>query len=250
MIAPLNSCSIFDSLIIPTWSVPEHVVAFSTTRVGGVSEAPYDTLNLGSHVADNPVDVEKNRSVLPYANTFTWLEQTHSSEAVYLPKVSSAPRQADGAWTNKAGVGCCVLTADCLPVLITNIEGSFVAAVHCGWRGLAKGILESTLKQINHPPQDLVVWLGPAIGADAFEVGGEVLAYFSDSEKSAFRASYTRPDKWFGDLYLLAKLKLHQQGVVKVFGGDFCTYHQSDKFFSYRRDGETGRMATCILIAP
>lgn len=248
MSSPLANHPLKNSLIIPNWSAPKHIIAFSTVRTGGVSLAPYNSLNLGLHVSDNDQHVQVNRMRLPYAETLTWLDQTHSDEVRYCSQVSDVCLQADGAWSDQSQVGCCVLTADCLPVLMTNQAGTFVAAIHCGWRGLAKGILENALRQIQQPAEDVIVWLGPCIGVDAFEVGNDVLMHFSKSEQHGFKPSKVKPNKWFGNLHLLARLKLEQLGVTQIFDSPCCTYSQPDRFFSYRRDGQTGRMATCILI--
>lgn len=238
----------FANLIQPSWPAPDNVIAFSSTRLGGKSRGPYNGLNLAKHVGDNDVDVEINRYQLPYANQLNWLQQVHGSDVIYVSQNNTTVATADGSWTDQKLCGCCVLSADCLPVLITNQKGSVVAAVHCGWRGLAKGILENTVHCLNSEPKDLLVWLGPAIGPLAFEVGEDVVCAFSKAEQAAFAQAKHREGKYDCNLYQLATLKLEALGVHGIYGGEYCTYSQDDLFYSYRRDGITGRIATCIMI--
>lgn len=251
--------------IIPNWSAPAHINAFSTTRLGGVSQAPFDGLNLGLHVEDNQQQVLQNRQYLRDAlnlpNTPLWLEQIHSREVVdadsfTLPYPSVI--SADASVSHCRHTVCVVMTADCLPVLLTNKQGNVVGAAHAGWRGLNDGIIEATIAKMVCDPADIIAWLGPAIGKDAFEVGDDVrdafLAHPTQTQamkkqiSQAFQPA-VNTGKWFADIYALARLRLKQQGVQQVFGGDYCTYHDAQRFFSYRRDGKTGRMASLIFIA-
>ncbi|SEG87698.1 peptidoglycan editing factor PgeF [Marinobacterium lutimaris] len=240
-------------LIRADWQAPAHIHALTTTRLDGVSQAPFDGLNLGDHVGDAATAVSENRRVLLSAlglNTSPqWLSQVHGVRVVES-KADGQVREADGCWTATPGLACIVMTADCLPVLITDRQGKRVAAAHAGWRGLASGVLEATLAHFPDP-EDLLVWLGPAIGPLAFEVGNEVREQFvralPDSE-AAFKTSPTDTSKWLADIYLLAGLRLKAAGVREVSGGDYCTFTESDYFYSYRRDGQTGRMASLIWI--
>lgn len=241
--------------IVPDWPAPVQVRALSTTRCGGVSSAPYTDLNLGLHVEDDESRVMENRRRLVSHGHLPsepiWLRQVHGID---LAKVSSTPPEktltADGAITSEAGVVCAVLTADCLPVLFCNQDGSKVAAVHAGWRGLCEGILEQTVAEFGQG-EGLMVWLGPAIGPQRFEVGSDVRAAFLEQDAqaaSAFVENEQTPGKWFADLYQLARQRLHRCDVTAIFGGQYCTHSQAERFFSYRRDGVTGRMATLIWI--
>ncbi len=238
-------------LIRPDWPAPPQVQAVSTTRLGGVSQAPYDGLNLGEHVGDDPDAVVMNRkwlrSALPAEPL--WLKQVHGTDVVRAEAVSPGA-EADAAWTTQAQCPCVVMTADCLPVLFCDREGSRVAAAHAGWRGLRAGILEATLFDLGVAPADLLVWLGPAIGPEAYEVGPEVReAFLSESPlaEAAFRPGAN--DRWLMDIYALARQRLNAFGVTEIYGGDLCTYSDSERFFSYRRDGVTGRMASVIWLA-
>ena len=241
-------------LIIPDWPLPPNVKAIQTTRKGGFSRAPYDTFNLGSHVEDDPLHVDRNRQLLnPYVPTEpVWLTQVHGVAVVDAGATTCAP-EADAAFAKTKAAVCVVMTADCLPILFCNQEGTVVAATHAGWRGLCDGVIESTVKALQVPPDSLMAWLGPAIGPEAFEVGEEVrqefIAKHADSE-NAFSTS--QDGKWLGNIYHLAQQRLRQLGVNAIYGGgidqDFCTYTDSERFFSYRRDGKTGRMASLIWL--
>lgn len=237
--------------ISPDWPAPENVHALCTTRQGGVSRSPYDSLNVAEHVGDSPEDVKTNRKLLANQAGLPeepqWLTQVHSDSVVDAnEKFQSAP-QADGSFCNTPGRVLAVLTADCLPVLLCNRQGSWVAAVHAGWRGLAAGILLKSVHRYPGEKSDLIAWMGPAISQQAFEVGGDVLEAFKAQFSNA--QGYFKPsgDKYFADLYGLARLQLQSLDVA-TFGGSFCTYTESSDFFSYRRDGETGRMASLIWI--
>lgn len=241
-------------LIKPNWPAPPHVKAYTTLRSGGVSAAPFDTFNLAQHVNDNAANVNKNRAILKnelaLANDPIWIQQTHST--IVLPATSeNRGKEADASFTDQANQVCVVLTADCLPLLICNREGNKVAAVHAGWRGLAHGIIENTLKALAIPASDLLVWLGPAISQKNYEVGEEVRNFFLTSNPEAESAFTPSPNqRWLADLYALARLRLKKIGITEVYGGDYCTYEDATKFFSYRRDGDkTGRMASLIYIS-
>ncbi len=240
--------------LIPDWPAPDRVRALITTREGGVSRPPYDSLNLAQHVGDDPQAVRRNRALvrercgLP-AEPF-WLQQVHGCQvadsAYDLPGC-----QADAVVSREAGRVCAVLTADCLPLLITDRAGQAVCAVHAGWRGLAQGVVESAVARLDAPAASLLVWLGPAIGPEAFEVGDEVRAAFVDAcaeDAQAFRRN--RRDRWQADIYQLARLRLQRLGIGYVGGGDYCTWSQSSLFYSYRRESVTGRMASLIWLEP
>jgi YfiH family protein len=234
------------------WSL-DGVQAGSTTRHGGSSEPPYDSLNLASHVEDEPTAVADNRACLKRALQLpaepVWLEQVHGNVVIDAASARGIPR-ADASFTTVPGIVCAVLTADCLPVLFARRDGSAVAAAHAGWRGLAAGVLEATVDSlVMHSPcraSDIVAWLGPAIAADAFEVGDDVFATFHEIEPAldeAFEAS--RPGHWQADIYQLGRGLLNRCGVSEIHGGGLCTYHD-DRFYSYRQQARTGRMASLI----
>jgi YfiH family protein len=231
------------------WPTPTHIKACVTTRRGGVSRAPYDSFNLAQHVGDEPADVARNRELLRQTLALpsepVWLEQVHG---VAVVDAANAPdRRADAAFTRQKNTVCTVMTADCLPVLMCNRAGTQVAAAHAGWRGLHAGVIETTLRTFNEPAENLLVWLGPAIGPEAFEVGDEVRqAFVADLPEAAEAFQATQPGHWLADIYLLARLRLARVGVLAVYGGGLCTMSDSQKFYSYRRDGKTGRMASLI----
>ncbi len=238
-------------LIIPDWPIPARVKAISTTRQGGTSSTPYASLNLGNHVGDAPQTVAANRErlggILPTEPL--WLTQVHGNTVVNA--ASTCPyAEADAAISRIPNRVCTIMTADCLPVLFCDIHGNAVGAAHAGWRGLQAGVLEATVKAMQSPAQDIMAWLGPAIGPDAFEVGEEVYSAFTlhDSKAMAAFRPGIKKGKWFADLYLLARQRLNDCGVNWIYGGDRCTFSEPDAFFSYRRDGLTGRMASLIWI--
>jgi hypothetical protein len=238
--------------IVPSWPVHGRVRAVSTLRRGGVSAAPYDTFNMGAHVGDEPDCVAENRRHLceqlgldeePY-----WLDQVHGAGVVRAGEAGHYP-QADAAIATEPDRVCAVLTADCLPILLARTDGTRVAAVHGGWRGLAAGVIETTLAELDTPPRSVAAWLGPAIGSEHFEVGSEVRETFvriDPAAVTAFRANAR--GRWMCDLYRLAHQHLNRLGVDAVFGGGRCTFAEAADFFSYRRDGRCGRMATLIWI--
>lgn len=238
-----------DSLITPDWPAPSHVRALQTTRQGGVSAAPYDSLNVGDHVHDNPHHVARNRQLLNahVPSEPVWMEQVHTTHVIDAAK-STCIMRADASFTTKPKVVCAVMTADCLPVLLCDQAGTVVAAVHAGWRGLCDGVIEATVKAMDTDTSQLMAWLGPAIGPDAFEVGDEVRAQFITKDTQAESAFKPLGDKWLADLYTLAKQRLNTLGVTSIYGEVQCTYTNSHDFFSYRRDGDTGRMASIIWI--
>ena len=284
--SPLEHC------IIPDWPAPARVKAIQTSRQGGVSIAPYDSLNLGEHVGDNPLAVERNRILLNklLPSEPVWLEQIHGTlvadadrassgcdtllaqpadcgssriAAPPAPDGSTAPcrggcqpqarpepgRRADACIARHRESVCAGMTADCLPLLLCDAQGSVVGAAHAGWRGLRDGVIEATVRAMGVAPQSLMAWLGPAISQEAFEVGDEVRAAFvavQPQAASAFIAGQS--GKWFADIYALARLRLNALGVTQIYGGGHCTYREREQFFSYRRDGVTGRMGTFIWL--
>lgn len=236
--------------IRPQWPAPASVRACSTTRIGGVSQGPWAGLNLGGHVGDDPQTVTENRARLArelgLPREPQWLSQVHGTQ-VCLPDRPLAC--ADACFDDRPGQVCAVLTADCLPVLFCNVAGTRVAAAHAGWRGLLAGVLEQTVAAFDDRPQDVVAWLGPAIGPQAFEVGEEVRAGFvADSAASARHFRPHGDDRWLADLYGLARDCLAGAGIEQVSGGGLCTFGDPGRFFSYRRDGVTGRMASLIWL--
>lgn len=239
-------------LIIPDWPLPPGVAACSSTRVGGVSTGPYASLNLGAHCGDNADDVEENRRRLFAAAQMpsrpVWLEQVHGNAVLRLTGEPYALKRADASCSDTPGTVCAVMTADCLPVLFCNQAGSEVAAAHAGWRGLCDGVLEATLASFNDRPENIMAWLGPAIGPQAFEVGDDVRDAFIAKDSQAASAFRPVGEKYFADIYQLARQRLTTAGVTKIYGGDRCTFTEKDDFFSYRRDRITGRMASFIWL--
>ena len=253
-------------LRVTEWGAPENVVALVTTRAGGVSIPPYETFNLACHVGDNIDAVQANRrrlrGFLPASLRIQWLEQVHGIDIV-MPAITGlelddpAELKGDAIYLNTPGVAGAVLTADCLPVFFADQAGSSVAVAHAGWRGLADGILEKTVASFKLPPEQIVTWLGPAIGPCHFEIGEEVRDLFlsqnhSHAEREEMSLSAFLParasGKWMADLYVLARLRLRNAGLTKISGGNHCTFCEQDSFYSYRRDGVTGRMASLIYL--
>ncbi|GMR20043.1 MAG: peptidoglycan editing factor PgeF [Gammaproteobacteria bacterium] len=238
--------------ISPDWPAPAHVHALITTRKGGVSKMPYDTLNLADHVHDEKQAVLSNRTLLREQAGLSaepaWLKQDHGARVVKAEQ-AAADECADGSTTARNGVACVVLTADCLPVFLCDRSGSQVAVLHAGWRGMANGILESGVAAMKDAPSEILAYLGPAIGPHAFEIGPEVRACFIDCNCEAALAFQQHGEgKWLADIYLLARQRLNAVGVEAVYGGGRCTLSEPEHFFSYRRDGECGRMASLIWI--
>jgi YfiH family protein len=234
--------------IEPDWPAPPCVHALCTTRNGGVSDGPWSSLNLGLACGDDSAAVLINRDivrrVLPAGPV--WLQQVHGSAVVSLDRATADGSVADAAVTFSTGRVCSVLTADCLPVFFCNRLGDRVAAAHAGWRGLASGVLETTVEALDEAPGELMAWMGPAIGPSVYEVGEEVVAAFTGEFPRGFER---RGERWLMDLYLLARIKLERLGLTAVFGGRFCTFSDSKRFYSYRRDGrKTGRQGSFIWI--
>lgn len=246
--------------IIPDWPAPSQVRACITTREGGVSQSPYESLNLGAHVGDDPEAVQKNRQILRDSLSLQqepqWLEQVHGVKVVEA-HTDGLVRTADASFTDQVGVACLVMTADCLPILLCDKAGTKIAALHCGWRSLAKGICSEALVQLGIAPDQLLAYLGPAISQDNFEVGVDVLEAFFDASRNsahtdaiatAFKPA-RRPLHFYADIYALARAELVALGVESIYGGGECTFADT-RFYSYRRDKTTGRMASLIWLEP
>lgn len=251
--ANLKSLSNF---IYPDWPAPNTVKALMTTRRGGVSQLPFNSMNLGSHVDDLPEHVSQNRSLLSQKlglpNEPLWLNQVHGTE-IAKHNLNTCGDDADAVVSDQANDVCSIMTADCLPVLFCNTRGTVVAAAHAGWRGLQRGILEKCVGEMGEHPKDILVWLGAAIGPEAFEVGAEVreafLSVYAESA-GAFVAKDKSQGKWLADIYDLARIHLSHAGIhaANIYGGEYCTFSQEHDFFSYRREARTGRMASLIWL--
>lgn len=248
------------AMIVPSWPAPERVQAYLTTREGGFSAAPWESLNLAAHVGDDAHTVGCNRerliAKLDGVTRIQWLTQVHGKGVVEAVDDGNAPR-ADAVWTGAKGVACAVLTADCLPILVCDRDATVVAAVHAGWRGLAAGVIGSTLATLAVEPRRLLAYLGPAICSRCFEVGPEVRECFlagagnrlhREAVEGCFQRSAGRPGHYLADLCELARGQLLDFGVGAVYGGKRCTVEQPDRFYSYRRDGRTGRQAALIYL--
>jgi len=239
-------------VLLPNWPALPRVHGLMTTREGGVSGVPWRSFNLGDHVGDDPAQVAANRAHLRQKLPAEpgWLKQIHSATVV---ENGSGLVEADAAFTRHSESVCAVLTADCLPVLFCDRAGSVVAAAHAGWRGLAGGVLEATVAAMRVPPDDILAWMGAAIGPQAFEVGDEVRQAFVGQHPQAAEAFVPHPasvpGKWLADIYRLARIRLNHAGVRAIYGGGRCTFNEADSFYSYRRDGVTGRMASLIWLA-
>ncbi len=238
--------------ITPDWPAPTWVRAVSTTRNGGVSSGAYASFNLGAHVGDAAECVAENRrrlrDALNLPNEPRWLRQVHGTRVMRVDG-TTVGQEYDAAYTDRAGEICAIMAADCLPVLLCDREGTMVAAAHAGWRGLAAGVLEATLAAMGIAPESLLAWLGPAIGPNVYEVGDEVRDAFTRGQPEAELAFEAAGNgKWLCDLYQLAGQRLLRAGVRQIYGGGFCTCRERERFFSYRRDGECGRMGTLIWI--
>jgi len=250
------------SALFPDWPAPPAVLAFSTLRgPAGASSPPFDRLNLGARGGDDPLAVARNRSDLVEGfglpSSPHWLQQVHGTAVVAFDRPADAlvavdaEPVGDAAITSTPGVVVAILTADCLPVLFCRDDGRAVGAAHAGWRGLAAGVLERTIEAMDARPNQLLAWLGPAAGPQGYEVGGEVRDAFLDADPEAAAAFMpTRPGHWLCDLYVLARLRLASAGVSRVHGGGLCTISDPRRFFSHRREGRTGRMASLICINP
>ena len=250
--------------LVPDWPAPAGVGALITTRAGGVSSGSLAGLNLGRSVGDAPAAVEENRRRVHHliGAAPRWMSQVHGVEVARLDELApEAPITADGAVSTVSGRVCTVMMADCLTVLFCNSNGTEVAAAHAGWRGLAEGVLEATVAAMCSAPQDIMAYMGPAIGPDAFEVGNDVrdvfLSHALPSEAAAVEVAFaaradSAPSKWLADIYALATIRLRRAGIgdQRLFGGGLCTYYDGKRFFSYRRSShageKSGRMAAMI----
>ncbi len=247
--------------ITPDWPAPARVRALITTRSGGASAAPYASLNLGDHVGDDPLKVSQNRTLLRahIPAEPKWLKQVHGIAVADADKCLIGA-EADASVAHHAGNVCAVLTADCLPVLLTDTTGTVVGAAHAGWRSLLNGVVEATVAAMHVPASSVIAYLGPAIGSQAFEVGEEVRAAFIAAQPEAANAfilskiqhetrnTQLETQRWLADIYQLARLRLQRHGVAGVYGGGLCTFTDAARFFSYRRDGVTGRMASLVWL--
>ena len=234
--------------IVPDWPAPAKVRALVTTRAGGASRGAYAGLNLGLRSGDDVHIVARNRADLRrwLPAEPLWLRQVHGTRVVEADRVDDDP-EADAALARRPGRVCAALTADCLPLLLCDEAATTVAAVHAGWRGLSAGVIEQTLRAMNLPAQDLLAYLGPAIGPKVYEVGAEVReAFVASDAQSAAAFAPGAPGKFDADLYALARRRLERSGVARIYGGGYCTYTERERFYSYRRDGATGRMASLI----
>jgi YfiH family protein len=241
-----------DDWIVPDWPAPPQVKALITTRSGGVSRGPYASFNLGLHTGDDQQAVSTNRALLAglLPQEPRWLAQQHGTAIVDADAIVAAPA-ADASIARLPGTVCVIMIADCVPVLFTDRTGTLVAAAHAGWRGLAGGVLERTVQRMAVPATEILAYLGPGIGPRAFEVGSDVYRAFVDRDPDAADAFVTAgPDKWRADLYALARRALGRVGVSAIFGGNFCTVSDSRRFYSYRRDRITGRMAALVWRVP
>ncbi len=238
--------------VVPDWPAAPRVRAFVTTRAGGVSGGEYASMNLGAHGGDAPRNVERNRLIVRELMPATprWMAQVHGIEVAILDEL--APEHvatADAAVARSPGHVCTVLTADCMPLLLAHEGGSRVAVAHAGWRGMSAGVIENAVRAMDVPPAELIAWMGPAIGPDAFEVGVEVREAFVAADPDAGRAFRPgAPGKYLADLYALARRRLGRAGVARVHGGGFCTHRERERFFSYRREKRSGRMGAFIWI--
>ena len=234
--------------LVPDWPAPANIHAATTLRTGGVSLGTFSSLNPAAHVSDDNERVRQNRQIigamLDLPTEPIWLAQIHSNRAVKAFKTALL-EQADASYSNESGVVCAVMTADCLPLLVCSTDGAQIAAIHAGWRGLLSGVITNTIVAMQQ--QDFLVWLGPAIGPDCFEVGPEVREDFLEKSAS-FNDAFKRQGngKWLADIYQLARIELAALGIVNVYGGTHCTFTEHERFYSYRRESQTGRMATLI----
>jgi YfiH family protein len=238
------------NFIIPNWPAPANVHALQTNRDEGCSLSPYDSFNLGSHVGDNPMHVAQNRQMLSafLPSEPVWLNQVHGINVVDAANTDCLP-DADASFTTRNNVVCVTMTADCLPILICDNAGTLVASIHAGWRSLCDGVIEATIAKLPAKPADLMAWLGPAIGPNAFEVGVEVREQFIAKDAKAELAFKKHGDKYLADIYQIATQRLNSLGVTQIYGGGRCTFTEKENFFSFRRDGATGRMATIVWLS-
>lgn len=240
--------------VVPDWPAPDNIIAFTTTRLGGVSEAPYSSWNLAHHVGDEKAHVDENRQqlqqLLPTGSRLNWLEQVHGTVIVDAP---SKVQESDGVFTDKLLQACCIMTADCLPILMCNQQGDQIAALHAGWRGVADRIIEQGFRRFSAPADELMVWIGPSITARHFRIGRDVEQKLSASIRNAeCRAQFFRQDQdskkhVFADLQGMVEQQCHELGINQVFQSNCCSFSDSDRFFSYRREQQTGRNVSVIL---
>ena len=242
------------NFIIPNWPAPSNVKALQTTRADGISLAPYNSLNLGSHVKDNPMHVAHNRQILSQflPSEPVWLNQVHGINVVDAANTDCVP-DADASYSTRKNVVCVTMTADCLPILVCDTAGTAIASIHAGWRSLCDGVIEVTIAKLPVNSNQLMAWLGPAIGPNAFEVGAEVRTQFIAKDAQAELAFKAHGDKFLADIYTVAIHRLNNLGVTQIYGGGqenepWCTFTEEKRLFSFRRDGETGRMATLIWL--
>jgi len=260
MTEAVEPAAVGPEVVVPDWPAPANVRAMTTTRSGGVSKGSWKSMNVAGHVGDDPAAVHQNRRRLRAAHELpgepVWLEQVHGADVLTLTpdlQHAAAPPRADGAWTDSKGVVCCVMTADCLPVLLCDTAGTRVGIAHAGWRGLAGGVIDATVAALRAAtgPTQLIAWLGPAISHAAYEVGAEVRAAcvaHDPATASAFEAN--EHGRWQADLYAIARMQLARSGVAEVFGGGYCTKRDARRFFSHRREAPCGRMASLIWLKP
>jgi YfiH family protein len=248
--------------IQPDWPAPNHVKAFTSRRSGGFSQPPFDSFNLAQHVGDDQGLVNQNRQLLPNYQNFVWLNQTHSNHCVNLDlseNTTNLTLQADACFSTRKNQVCAVMTADCLPILLCDQQGTCVAAVHAGWRGLADGVIENTVFKMPVNAKALMAWMGPAISQRHFEVGKEIKKTFINYPLAFNNNKQTTENRYFADLYCIAKQKLFALGLSQIYGGEYCTYQQEDLFFSHRRSthqasntsnliATTGRIVSAIYI--
>lgn len=239
--------------LIPNWPAPKNIKAYFTLRMDGQSKPPYESFNLGKHSGDNENVVAANRKQLMQELNLdqppVWLNQVHGNQVVSADAVINTT-SADALYTQQKNLVCAILTADCMPLFLCDREGTVVALAHAGWRGLAAGVIENTVAAMKIPAENILAWMGPAMGPQKFEVGPEVREIFLSVDKAAEIAFAPLPNqKWLANIYLLAQQRLQKSGVTAIYGGDHCTYTEKEKFFSYRRDGkQSGRMAALIWI--
>lgn len=267
---PISQINMNPKLIVPKWTVPKSILAYSTTRQKGFSCPPFDGFNLATHVGDDLHLVNQNRQALMQflqqqtaqlnasasLKSITWLDQRHTTQAIEYPYFKKTPPVADACWTTQPNVVCTVMTADCVPILITNQTGSLVCAIHAGWKGLVTGIVEQTLSQLPEKPEHLIAWIGPAISQSAFEVGAEVYDIFAQKGFEVARHfkiqhnNHLKEVKYLADLPGLTVDELKRLGVEQISQSGLCTYQNEQDFYSYRRDGQTGRIASLIWMTP
>lgn len=233
-------------VIRPDWDAPPNVFAFTTTRNGGFSEGPWRSLNCSKSGGDDPAHVAQNRRLLSelLPDEPRWISQVHGTDVVSWEDAGQPGVTADAIYSQRPGQVCAVLTADCLPVVFCDRGGTQVAVAHAGWRGLAAGVLEATVAKMKCEPAELMGWMGPAIGSEVFEVGPDVYDVFVNQNAEDVIAFKPYRDRWLADLYQLARLRLARAGLGELSGGQYCTFSDDSKFYSYRRDGVCGRMAT------